>query len=369
MKSELIKDLGQLEDIDYIGIIKPEEYRGLNKILKNRRDKGYNTEFENEDFDIRINPMLTMEDVSSIIVIGLNYWSGLYTKPQPMKNRGSISRSSWGEDYHNVVKTKLKNIVDRLSHQYPESKFQCYVDTGPLVDRHLAYKASMGFYGFNNAIINEKLGSWLYIGYILTNLKIEMEVLQEVPNGCGTCNKCIIACPTNALLGDYGYDGTRCISYLTQTKRNIPYELREKMGKSIYGCDICQQVCPYNKDIKASETKAIKPDLNLVFPVLTDLLHMTKKEFNERYGSMSLSWRGKNVIIRNALIAIGNTRDESSIDDLKKLLQSPSRMLREYSAWALARIGTTSCLTLLQECEADENLSQEIERLLEYYRK
>lgn len=370
-KKRLFSDAASM-GIDFINIIAPSRFDDLKKILSDRRKSDHVTEFEGEDIDKRIDPYITMEDVKSIIVLGINY----YRKDDyEISNKGSdyirgqISRCSWGKDYHQILMDIMNNLSGNITDHEEGSECKCFVDTGPLVDRHLGYESSMGFYGMNNAIINKDIGSFMFIGYILTNKEFDVSKSECIPNGCGDCTRCIDACPTNALLGDHGYNPKKCIAYLTQTKKYISYDLREKMGKSLYGCDICQIVCPYNKDIKPRSDDIFRPNYELVYPSLKDMALIGKKEFNNYYSTMALGWRGKNVIVRNALIAMGNSSKEDYLDILRTFLSSPSKMLREYSAWALARIGTTQSFAELIEFIDDKEIGDEIKKLLQYYGK
>lgn len=361
--------VGKRCGFDYIDIIEPIKDEWLMEILVSRRREGYNTEFEDDNLNVRVDPVLEMDDVKSIIVVGLNYWSDINISKHNNRNNGEISRSSWGMDYHDLMRARMKELVGHISEASEGNyTYSINVDTGPLVDRQLAYRAGMGFYGMNNAIINRDIGSWIYIGYILANRDIEKVDKPPVKNQCGDCTRCIRACPTNAILGNHNYDGTKCISYLTQTKQKIPYELREKMGRKLYGCDICQLVCPYNSKIKPSSLDEVKPELDLVYPSLEAFVKISKSDFKKLYGDMSLSWRGKNVIVRNAIIAMGNTKDAKYIEALSSLIKSPSKMVREYSAWALARIGSEDSFKVIEDNLEDKELKDELVILLEYYR-
>lgn len=359
---EYAKEIG----IDLIGFTKAEEFNELEEILKKREENNYLSGFEEKNFEKRINPYLTLQNAETIIVIGMSYYVNEkdIACTVPSKISGNISRSSWGKDYHIVLKEKMKNLSEYIGKEYNDFEYKYFTDTGPLVDRHLAYKAGIGWYGKNNCIISDEYGSWIFIGYILCNLKIKVD--NFIKTGCRNCNKCINACPTGALMENNLYNSKLCISYLTQTKEDISYKLREKMGNSIYGCDICQLVCPHNLYSLKSRVEFI-PKKDNYKPDLFDLLKLSNRQFKKRLGDSALGWRGNNIIKRNALIALGNSGNEEVVNYIVQYLNSPSIMIRKYTAWAIIRLNKEEGKKILDEYLKKENESEVIEEINKLY--
>lgn len=290
MLRETIINAAKNVGIEMIGFTRAEPFYSLESILKERIEKNNSPEFEEKNIKLRIDPKMTMKDCKSIIVIGLSYYTEREYSPN-VKIKGSLSRSSWGIDYHRVLIEHMGRLVDKLKETI-EFQSMMFTDTGPLVDRELAYRAGLGYYGKNCSLINPKYGSFFFIGYILTDLEIKEneEILQSE---CGDCELCLKACPTSALVDPGKLDINRCISYLTQSKKPIKEGLARKMGIKIYGCDTCQLVCPKNKEIKISSHTEFEAKKTGGFIDIEELLEMSKRDFNLKYKDMSGSWRGK----------------------------------------------------------------------------
>ncbi|WIF94978.1 tRNA epoxyqueuosine(34) reductase QueG [Caminicella sporogenes] len=366
IKKEIIR-YSQKIGIDLIGFIKAEPLEELRGLLNDRKSKNYLSGFEEEDIEKRINPALTMKEANTIIVIAMSYYidDKEINYPKKYKYCGYISRSAWGMDYHIILKDKMEQLISFIKNKVDKLKYKYFVDTGPLVDRYLAYKANIGWYGKNNCIINKDYGSWIFIGYILCNLDIESDKFCK--NSCLSCNKCINSCPTGALKDNYNYNAKKCISYLTQTKEEIDYSLREKMGNNIYGCDTCQSVCPHNQKIISKKNY---PNEFTYYPNLLEILEMSNKEFKEKYKMTAAGWRGKNIIRRNALIAIGNIGDKEAIDVIKKYLNEKSIMIRKYTAWAILKLDRKRGKNILikhLKVEKNSEVIEEINNLFKYF--
>lgn len=321
-------------NIDICGFTDSLPLYTLEDYLVYREKNNIKTEFEEKDINKRIDPRLTMANCKSIIVIGLSYNIDYNEKPEYLL-RGKLSKSSWGIDYHLVLKKKIEELIEEIKKKV-DFEYKYFVDTGPLIDRELARKAGIGYYGKNCSIINKEYGSFIFLGYILTDL--DLEVSKEAETECGDCNLCISACPTGALEKPYKLNPKKCISYLTQTKDNIPIDLREKMGMKIYGCDTCQLVCPKNKGIKKSNYEEFIPVLTKGYMNIEELLTISNREFKRKYGTMAGSWRGKSILKRNAIIALGNIKRTENIQLLINLLKDESPEIREYSEWAIVNI-------------------------------
>lgn len=334
-----IKDKSKELNIDVIGFTDALPLVNIKDYLYNRQAENKKTEFEEDDINKRIDPILTLPSCKSIIVIGISYNVDYKGKPD-YRLKGSLSKSSWGLDYHRVLKNKMELLIDEIK-KIKDFEYLYFADTGPLVDRELARKAGIGYYGKNCSIINKEYGSYIFLGYILTNLDIEP---NRDPSGseCGDCDLCIRACPTKALEAPFTLNPKRCISYLTQTKDSISIELREKMGIKIYGCDTCQKVCPKNKGIIYSQHQEFMPDITKGAVNLEEILQISNKDFKKKYGAMAGSWRGKNILKRNAIIALGNMKSRENLQYLIKELDNDSAQIAKYAAWAILNIFLTS---------------------------
>lgn len=285
-----------------------------------------------------------MPNCKSIIVIGLsyniNYEQTKRTACDPTIGGPDVrlSKSTWGIDYHVVLKERIELLIQEIK-KITDFEYKYFVDTGPLIDRELAKKAGVGYFGKNCSIINDEYGSFIFLGYILTNL--ELDPSQEIEERCGECDYCLKACPTGALEDPYRLNPKKCISYLTQTKDNIPIPLRAKMGMTVYGCDTCQLVCPKNKGIKIPNHKEFIPEITRGYINIEELLNISNREFKKKYGHMAGSWRGKTILKRNAIIALGNMKKEENINLLIPQLRDPNSMIREYAEWAIVNIYLT----------------------------
>lgn len=329
---DYITEISKKLNIDIIGFTDAEPLSNLEEYLQFRIDNNLATGFEEKDLEKRLNPKKTMPNCKSIIVIGISYNTGYKPKPD-FEIKGSLSKSTWGLDYHKVLKEKMIELIDKIK-VVKEFEYNYFVDTGPLVDRELANKAGIGYYGKNCNIINNRYGSFIFLGYILTDINMMLDNTPS-PSECGECNLCISACPTGALEAPYKLNPKRCISYLTQTKDNIDILLREKMGIKIYGCDTCQMVCPKNKGVEFSSHQDFIPYKTNGCMDIKELLNISNKEFKAKYGHMSGSWRGKNVLKRNAIIALGNMKDNKHISLIQDVLEENNQMFNQYALWAL----------------------------------
>lgn len=332
IKKYIINSSKELE-IDAIGFTDNNNL-DVRELLLERRESKKTTEFEEVDIEKRINPNLTLKSCRSVIVIALSYNVDFKPKREFYLN-GKLSMSSWGRDYHSVVNDKIEQLIEKIKEKI-DFEYKAFVDTGPLIDRELAKRSGIGYFGKNCSIINKECGSFIFLGYILTDIDLEAD--RAIEEDCGDCELCLRACPTGALESAYSLNPKKCISYLTQTRENIPSELREKMGNSIYGCDICQMVCPKNKDVKISKHKQFMPDITGGEMDLIELLTISNRNFKKKYGFMSGSWRGRNILKRNAIIALGNSKDKANIELLEETKKDASVFLEEYIEWSIENI-------------------------------
>ncbi|RAP74443.1 tRNA epoxyqueuosine(34) reductase QueG [Paenibacillus montanisoli] len=363
LKAEM-KDAAASLGIDKIGIASAAPFTELRKRLERHRELGYESGFEEPDLAKRTEPSLLFEDPKSIIAIAVAYPSKLQDPPksEPGARRGILSRSAWGEDYHGVLRERLRRLEAWLQERVPEGRFLGMVDTGALSDRAVAERAGIGWIGSNCSIITPEWGSWVYLGEMITNLPLPPDA--PVTESCGSCTACIDACPTDALVGPGQLNSQRCISFVTQTKGIVSDELMRKIGNRLYGCDTCQIVCPENKGKNATHHPELMPDNEKVKPLLVPLLTMGNRAFKEQYGASSSAWRGRKPIQRNAVIALGNFKDASAIPDLAEVLHGDTRFeLRATAAWSLGRIGgeaAAEALRAAQLREQDETVREAI---------
>jgi len=357
LKDELkqaARDLG----IDAIGIASPDPFVVLKERLIRHRELGRESGFEAKDLDRRTDPSLIFDRPKSIIAIAVTYSSKLENAPKSEEGarRGIMARSAWGNDYHYVLRDRMDKLEAWLREREPQLRSESMVDTGELSDRAVAERAGIGFSAKNCSIISPELGSWIYLGEIITNLPLPPD--DEVTEQCGTCTKCIDACPTGALVGPGQLDSPKCVSFLTQTKGMISDEHMRKIGNRLYGCDTCQIVCPINRGKNWTQHEDLIPDVEVAKPLLIPLLTIGNKEFKEKYGYTSAAWRGKKPIQRNAVIALGNFKDSTAIPSLAKVLtDDPREVLRATAAWSLGRIGGEESLAVLESAivrEKDE---------------
>lgn len=372
LKERIIEESKRI-GIDKIGFATAEPFDGLDEKLKGQQAKGHHSGFEHKVIEERVYPELIFDQPKSIISIALAYPTKMSNPPPREKGvrRGEFARASWGQDYHDVLRNRMERLIDFIRETADdEVEFKPMVDTGELVDVAVAQRAGLGFIGRNGLLITEEFGSYVYLGEIITNLEFEPD--EPVPFGCGECMRCVTACPTGALLGDGRINAKQCLSYQTQTKGMMDEQFRRKIGHVIYGCDICQIVCPYNKGKDFHFHEEMEPDPEKVMPKLKPLLTISNKDFKEQFGSMAGSWRGKKPLQRNAIIALGNSRDRTALPDLLRCIEEDVRpVIRGTAAWSISKIVTKRddmVIEFLQEAlekETDEEAILEITQAIE----
>ncbi|MFZ0321390.1 MAG: tRNA epoxyqueuosine(34) reductase QueG [Candidatus Sulfotelmatobacter sp.] len=284
----------------------------------------------------------------SVVVCAINYntaqpYSTEFQNPSAdNRKRGWISRYAWSrQDYHDAVMLRLQRVESALRDAVAPIEFvsRCYVDTGPIIERVVAKYAGIGWIGKNTCIINQKLGSWMFLGVILTSLDLAPGI--PVPDRCGSCTRCIDACPTDALIAPYRLDSNLCISYLTIEKRDgIPQneDLRAGIGRHIFGCDICQDVCPWNRKAPATNAEEFQPRAELVNPPLDWLADMSEAEFHQTFKGSPVRRAKRSGLRRNAVIAMGNSGDKEFIPQLEKLAADEDTTIAESAAWAIQKL-------------------------------
>ena len=252
-----------------------------------------------------------------------------------------VASYAWGDDYHEVLPARMKELVQFIEEQIGSSiKNRCYTDTGPILERDLAQRAGIGWIGKNTCLINPKQGSYFLLSEILLDLALEPD-LPFVTDHCGTCTRCITACPTDCILPDRTIDARRCISYLTiELKDDIPTDLRDKIGDWVFGCDVCQMVCPWNRFSGEGDPAFVDPSSSLRTPPhsLTDELLLTPQEFNQRFKRTPIKRAKRRGYLRNVAVALGNRGDMHALPVLNHALDDVEPMVREHAKWAIEEI-------------------------------
>ncbi len=279
----------------------------------------------------------------SVIVCAVNYNTAQPKStdaPDNAESRafGWISRYAWSvEDYHDSLLRRLRALEARLQTEAPGCETRCYVDTGPMVERVWAKYAGIGWQGKNTCTINQRVGSWIFLGVLLTSLELEADL--PATDRCGSCTRCLDACPTNAFIAPYQLDATRCIAYLTIEKRGeIPHELRDGIGRHVFGCDICQDVCPWNRRAPATAAPEFAPRPGLVNPALEWLAGMSEEQFRATFRGSPVKRSKHRGLRRNVAIALGNSGDSRFIPTLEKLAADPDEVIAEHARWAIEKL-------------------------------
>ncbi|SFH79393.1 tRNA epoxyqueuosine(34) reductase QueG [Planctomicrobium piriforme] len=338
--SALLKERGRELGFSLIGITpaaRPETLDQFRDWLQQgfHGEMGYMARREEAYAD----PSGVMVGVKSVIVAAMNYGPGRATPP----GSGRIAAYAQGAaDYHDVLRERLKELAAVLHEARPGTKTRIAVDTAPLLERDLARRAGLGWFGKNTLLINKWEGSYFFLGGILTDCELPADAPHETSH-CGTCTRCLEACPTQAFVGPHVLDARRCISYLTIELRGepIPIELRPGMEDWMFGCDVCQQVCPWNRKATPSDEPAFLP-AEITNLTSTQFLNLTEEEFSERFAATPLSRPGYINMARNAAIVLGNLQRRDALPELNKALWSPHEVVRDAAIWAIGQIEAAS---------------------------
>jgi epoxyqueuosine reductase len=285
----------------------------------------------------RADPRMLWPEARSIVMLGLNY--GPDDDPLAIlkhRGRGDISVYARGDDYHDVIKPRLKNL-GRWLIDHAGGEIKVFVDTAPLMEKPLAAAAGLGWQGKHTNLVSRQLGSWLFLGAIFTTLELPGDAAER--DHCGNCRACLDICPTAAFPAPYRLDARRCISYLTiEHKGPIPWEFRQSMGNRIYGCDDCLAVCPWNKFAQRGREAKLAARDALRAPLLSDLVRLDDAAFRALFAKSPIKRIGRARFIRNVLIAIGNSADLSLADETERLLDDQAPLVRGAAVWALGRL-------------------------------
>lgn len=308
-------------------------------------------------------PEHVLPRVRSIIMLGTNYHTG--DPPTVASGQARVSRYAWGQrDYHDLLRERLKSLADFIHREKPGCRTRGVVDTAPLLERDFARLAGLGWFGKNTLLINKRAGSWLFLSALLTDIELECDEPHTAAH-CGTCTRCLDVCPTDAFPEPYVLDARKCIAYLNiELKGPIPRELRDGMGDWLFGCDLCQDVCPWNRKAPQTNEPAFQPREDLSPADAVALLQLSPLEFDERFRGTPLARPGRAGLLRNAAIVLGNSGRQSAVPALSAALNDNEPLVRGAAAWALGQLGgdnANHALNSRLEIEHDPSVIEEIQ--------
>jgi epoxyqueuosine reductase len=283
----------------------------------------------------RCDPRKVLPDARSIVVLAMNYFQGEHVRLSQTAATGRIARYAWGDDYHDLIANRLDKIDEFLREFGGQQK--CYVDTGPVLERDYAAQAGVGWHGKSTMLIDERLGTWFFLAEVLTTLELPPD--KPVPDRCGTCERCIKACPTGAITAPHRLDARRCISYLTiELKGSIPLELRPLVGDRIFGCDDCLNACPWNHFAQVSREVAFAARSSTLGIPLRDYLSLNDDEFGVLFKNSPIKRIKRRGFLRNVCVALGNVGALSDLPALERAGADAEPLIAEHAKWAIHQI-------------------------------
>jgi epoxyqueuosine reductase len=301
--------------------------------------------------EARRDPRSILPEVRSVVMVGMNYCPASTAEaarqPEagpggPPALTGTVARYARGADYHDVLRERLNALLAWVRREVPGCRGRGVVDTAPLLERDFARRAGLGWFGKNTMLLNKRLGSYFFLGALLLDVALTPDPPQVAAH-CGTCTACLNACPTDAFPAPGQLDARRCISYLTiELKGSVPEELRPGVGDWLFGCDVCQEVCPWNRKAPPGREPALAPRPDLEAVDLLELLSLSDEEFRQRFRGTALMRSKRRGLLRNAAIVLGNRGDARALPALRKALGDPEPLIREAAAWAIARVESRS---------------------------
>jgi len=310
----------------------------------------------------RRNPRLVLSNAKSLLVLAMNYHTEDFLDDTPPL-KGKISRYAWGDDYHGLIKSRLERLLDSIQRMKPSAQGLCYVDTGPIMEKAWGAQTALGWIGKHTNLITRDQGSWFFIGVILLNIELEYD--RKERDFCGKCSRCIHACPTGAIVAPYVLDARLCISYLTIELRGpIPRHLRRLIGNRIYGCDDCQEVCPWNRFAIAAPEEGFGPRGGNFMPDLKPMVRITPEEFRDRFRNSAILRATRDGFVRNVVVALGNSGKDEAVPALEEALRDASPLVRAHAAWALGQIATTHARRILESARARESDAAVLEEIV-----
>jgi epoxyqueuosine reductase len=357
-----LKEQARQLGFELVGIAAAAPADGFDR-LRDWLDRGFAGEmaYLGRHADARRHPASILPEVRSVVMVGMNYKSGVRSQESGVRSQepgsdnegaetssltpdpclltpGKVARYARGRDYHDVLRERLNRLLAWVQEQAPGCRGRCVVDTAPLLERDFARRAGLGWFGKNTMLLNRQLGSYFFLGALLLDLELRPDPPHET-NHCGTCTACLDACPTGAFVGPGVLDSRRCISYLTIELRGpVPEELRAGLGDWLFGCDVCQEVCPWNRKAPPGREPALqpRPDLEAVDPV--ELLGLSEEEFRRRFRGTALMRARRRGLLRNAALVLGNRGDPAALPALERALSDPEPLVREAVRWAIEEI-------------------------------
>ncbi|MCE2393459.1 tRNA epoxyqueuosine(34) reductase QueG [Candidatus Poribacteria bacterium] len=349
--TEQIKVQAQKLGFELVGILPVEPSQTVDHYEQWLKD-GHAGEMDylEKHLSLKRDPRQILPEAQSIVALAINY----YTLDPPKSlaedsSRGQISRYAWGTDYHRLIRLKLDRLATFIQKAAEEKvKTRVYVDTAPVLEREYAERAGIGWIAKNTNVIHWRAGSWFFLGGILVSIKLDTDV-PLLRGSCGTCTRCIEACPTDAILAPNILDSRLCISYLTiELKGSIPHKLRPQMDNLIFGCDICQEVCPWNSKAVPTKERDFYPRKGNLAPTLLSLINMTQEQFSRRFRHSPIKRAKRRGLLRNVAVALGNWKDRAAVPALKQALNDDESLVRGHAAWALGQIGGKAARKALQ---------------------
>jgi epoxyqueuosine reductase len=355
-----IKDQARALGFELVGMAAATPADGFDR-LADWLDRGFAGEmaYMHRHREACRHPQSVLPAVRSVVMVGMNYKppvgnadSGLRiaerstacSTPNPIRNPqsairdGKVARYARGADYHDVLRAKLNQLLAWVQTEAPNCRGRGVVDTAPLLERDFARRAGLGWFGKNTMLLNKRLGSYFFLGALLLDIDLQADPPHDTSH-CGTCTACLDACPTRAFVEPGVLDSRRCISYLTIELRGpMPEALRPQVGDWVFGCDVCQEVCPWNRKAPMGAEPAFQPRADLETVDLVELLGLSEKEFRERFKGTALMRTRRRGLLRNAAIALGNSGDPAALPGLRRALEDSEPLIREAAAWAIAQI-------------------------------
>ena len=293
----------------------------------------------------RSDPQKVLPSARSVIVLALNYWQGEEEKEAGGRENGRIARYAWGDDYHELMEKKLRELDSFLTSAGGQQKF--YVDTGPVLERDFAAEAGIGWHGKSTMLLNRQLGTWFFLAEIFTTLELPFDPPQVAR--CGSCTRCIDACPTGAITAPHRLDSRRCISYLTiELKGSIPVELRPMIGDRIYGCDDCLDACPWNRFAQVSREAAFSARLAVTQMRLRDFLALDEEQFRNMFRGSPIRRVKRRGFLRNVCVALGNVGTREDLPALVNAARDQEPLVAEHAVWAIEQIKQRSRKQLVE---------------------
>jgi epoxyqueuosine reductase len=333
-----LKRQAQVLGFDLVGVAPAGPADGFDR-LRTWLQRGFagDMDYMHRHAEARRHPESVLPEVRSVVMLGMNYNPG-GAPEEGVSGQGRVARYARGADYHDVLRERLNQLLAWLQNERPACRGRGVVDTAPLLERDFARRAGLGWFGKNTMLLNKRLGGYFFLAALLVDLDLRPDEPFEARH-CGTCTACLDACPTAAFVGPGVLDARRCISYLTiELKGAVPLELRSGLGDWVFGCDICQEVCPWNRKAPAAMDAAMQARPELESLNLIELLGLSDLEFRRRFRDTALMRTKRRGLLRNAALALGNNGDERALPALRRALDDPEPLIHEAARWAIAEI-------------------------------